>query len=309
MAEYSLEGYLAAAILRDQRSILLEGSSDRQFVACLLGAISDVVPSPYVLDTVDIIADPELTGGNRERVEFMVARADSENVQLAGLTDREDREFRHGPDRFYDDLDVERVSGLLFWTRGHSIENYLLTPDLLCGFLRMMYPEHVGPEVLSDVHASFESGLGELAALARTLTMSSLLSRSRDLIDRRHWQLEDGLLRLKNDAVKQSLEDRGVDIATSSACIQELELLRPVIAASAADVVRWATHGHVAADGIWTMVGFLAGRRGVGAETVEQIARGFRDVKRKHSTDVWSQTQAQEVDALGNLRDWALGVA
>src|SRR5690242_4673856 len=126
MSSYSPIGYVNAVSIRNTRTLLVEGRTDKSVVVRLMIELRNqklLNADNLVIDTADDIQNvPGARLGNREKVEYIHAQI-AGFQRFAGLVDREFRDFDlavpadHAPHH-------RVVPQNLFWTRGHSIENY-----------------------------------------------------------------------------------------------------------------------------------------------------------------------------------------
>ena len=91
----------------------------------LLALVGDRYPqdSGIVIDSAEMIRECEGVFSNREKVEYIHALA-ADHAKLAGWVDREFRMFAVGPSIVNELKGHNVLDASLFWTRGHSIENY-----------------------------------------------------------------------------------------------------------------------------------------------------------------------------------------
>jgi hypothetical protein len=129
MPMYSSKGYPKAVTMRSNRTLLVEGRNDKATVKRLFLELlnnSQIKEDDLLIDTAEDLLDA--SGGNRGRVEAMHARVGGSS-KFASLVDREFRDFDMKGVRDLNPAHRE-VPINLFWTRGHSIENYLSDIDV-----------------------------------------------------------------------------------------------------------------------------------------------------------------------------------
>jgi len=153
-------------------TLLVEGDSDQRAIAQLIRRYLDLDfddELPIEIDPISVIADPILDGlGQRQRVERFHEFADEHKEagsKILSLTDREFREY--GEEMGEDFLQDHYVEGGRFWTRGHSIENYLFDIDILREFAGIHCPSEGWSLGVDLLDRSFSGLLRSLTSLTR----------------------------------------------------------------------------------------------------------------------------------------------
>ena len=140
--------------MRTGRTLLVEGPSDKAIIARLVIELRNrnlLNSDNLVIDTADDI--PTAQGGNRQRVENLHAQIGG-SPRFAGLVDREFRDFDLAIPADY--APYHRVVPQnLFWTRGHSIENYFITLGFVVATLEQHHPEDLPHNYAKILEAAF----------------------------------------------------------------------------------------------------------------------------------------------------------
>lgn len=121
------------ANLSANRIILVEGKDDHNVLIRLVRKLEECgrLPHPIIVDTAEDIASPDRPMGNREKVEAVCAGLDEGDAcRFVGFVDREYHGFSL-TDPICDEINGHFRQGRLLWSRGHSIENYLLDSHVL----------------------------------------------------------------------------------------------------------------------------------------------------------------------------------
>lgn len=158
MSSYTLKGYLITLLIRSARTILVEGPSDTTAVSRVLLEYPCTSKGNLLLvDSVAMISNTGSIGGNRDVVEFIYNEAMKSQAQLAALVDREYREF---------DIDLKLSDNLcchkeiapsMFWTIGHSLENYFFDVSYIVEVLKRIYPTIISNQLLDEISVRFPS--------------------------------------------------------------------------------------------------------------------------------------------------------
>ncbi|CAN5358472.1 hypothetical protein BH24GEM3_BH24GEM3_11620 [soil metagenome] len=308
MSSYSLEGYLAALKIRGGKSLLLEGPTDMKIVARVLAEI-DSEPGLYcrdvAVDPIDLIADEKIPRGHRNAVEFVYHYASNESLPLAALVDREFREFEV-EQQPADHLRSHRSEGRLFWTRGHSIENYLFDARYIDAYLRMKIPEFVSNECLRSVRAELASILRIGAAASLAALKCQIIERCSGACRDNFWKSIPTGLSFDLDAYVGILLDRGVpDTTANDYRMRFAEYEKQLAVDSDEELNRWIVHGHLGWDFLWSGVAGILRAYGVARDVVNTVCRGFVDDKLRFTADMWARDVVRgSAESPRALWDW-----
>jgi hypothetical protein len=288
---YSIDGYLAALKIRAAPTILLEGVTDRKITARVIAGLEEykVIRAGLIqIDTVDLIDGRSVMLDGRQLVEHLHSKATSEGFSLAALVDREFREF-HIAETIADKVEDHMViDGSLFWTRGHSIENYFFEGKHITAFLKFHCPENLPGTCYQYVAASLPHLYVWAAAFSIAAFRSGILRKCRGLVKLRHWDEADGTVKLNLQAIETDLKARSIRpeavinfIQTTTQYHQKcLDLIDK-------SVSRWIAHGHLGQEIIWSGIGKLLQSIGVEPAVVNAIGHGQVELKLRKSADLW----------------------
>lgn len=297
MSTYSLGGYLSALTVRELRTVLVEGKDDKKVIASVMleyeGAGVRLVRQT-VVDSVELVRGDNREMGNRALVELIHQECVRTGLDIEAVVDREFREFAIDSE-IRDTLDCHAVrDDTLYWTRGHSIENYFFGADYFSRFIKSHFAEQIGPSCLQSCKESFEIVLSWAAAVGLASWEGRLLTRSLGLAKHTHWQLSaDGRVRLDVDAYCSAVRTRGV----SSNDVHKLgvrisEFYQMVVRTSTANR-RHIAHGHLALELIWCGLAATIRESGASTAAVEGVAYGHTDVKLRSLADLVAQDVCQ----------------
>lgn len=293
--QYSAETYHSAVLMRGKRTFLVEGQKDKGVVAKLiiaLKACKAMVGDNVVVDTAQDFSG--LSGGNRERVETIHAKLGG-SVKFAALVDREFRNFDLQNANDKTPLHVE-IPKNLFWTRGHSIENYFSDPEYVIACLEQHYPEHLPAEYPRIIENAFPSMLHSSASITLALEPNNLLAEPKDRIVRvssvkqlELWNaLADGSIGINRTAFVTTLTRLGFSQANADALVQRQEAHLANLQQKDLDISKWICHGHLADSYLWSALGALLQHHGMESKHATQIAWHNRQAQGRTSTDFWS---------------------
>lgn len=295
MSGYTVQGYLVALRVRTAKTILFEWPSDKTFVDLLLSDLdcSDSLKrSAIVVDTSSMI---RAGIGAREIVEQVHGLASGLRDVFCGLVDREFRHFQL-PEMIDEQPVHHIVDGNLFWTRGHSVENYLFAESNVIAFLRLSHAHVLNGALASEIRRVFPDVLRWAAAVSVAAYQSSTIERMRGLSRTDHWSLDaGGDLQFLTTDLLNALAVRGVTIEQQTVFTDSLNKARgfaqdPLLH----EGLRWLTHGHIGTELIWTAIARIAAQSGATPGDVQSIATGHRDIKFRHAIARWLEEHAAE---------------
>jgi hypothetical protein len=306
MTAHSIEGYLSAVKIRERATLLVEGKNDKKTLDRLHHAVLSAgsgSSSSLVVDTTELIGSSGGLGA-REVVEATYTQAAAEGLDFAGVVDREYRGFEFHPD-LRDDLGAHQVEGeALFWTRGHSIENYYFIQECILEFLALQFPHVLCPPCRAVISQSFSSILAYTCAVSLAARELGILKRCHGLSEPGHWLGSTPAMSFDVPALCAGVNARGGSVDTGAA----VKLVRDYLGALGRTedaMIRWATHGNIGFDMMWTGVAKVVAPWCRETEDFEQIATGYIDLKVRVAAQEWVRRveNAQE-DEPTALIDW-----
>jgi hypothetical protein len=292
MAANSPNGYLAAIVIRSNRTLLVEGRRDKRVISRLLNdlCVERLLNEDDVLiDTAEEIKNnPGQRLGNREKVEQIYALVTPPTHKFAAFVDRDFRGFDLGG--LIDTIAGHRtIPNTLFWSRGHSIENYFFSPRHVLTYLDQQIPEHLTVPLRQQIANQFNEMILGAATISLAALSTNILERADGMARIDHWRAEStGDIVVNLPLVEQALQARGVNPATIQAF--DLAFHHYSIALRRADPVlpQWICHGHTGHSYIWAAVAFLLRREAVDPTVVDEIAYGGNDNKYRTCAGPWA---------------------
>lgn len=290
MSTYNFLGYLSALDMRPFRTLLVEGPTDRKILSRLLNSLIEagvVAPDSVVIDTTELIDRSGFSMGVREFVEHVHANSTAGVDQFFAVVDREFRGFDFVPPPT-DLINTHYLaSPNCMWTRGHSIENYMFSPDAIIEYLREYYPESVPVSSYPVVTEHFSEALKWCGALSLALYEGSLISRAAGVCRKEHWDLSGRRLDVEPIAFELAKRCRpGFDPVRFSSRVADWHT---ELQAASPNLPRWIAHGHLSYSLLWAVVGRTLASLGVALDVVEQIETGMNDNKLRSSASWWQR--------------------
>jgi hypothetical protein len=298
--QYSASGYPSAVTLRSKRTLLVEGSNDKGAVTKLIIALRKykaLVIDNLVIDTAEDV--PSASGGNRERVEAMHAKVGG-STKFAALVDREFRQFdlQNAGDNapYHVEIPIN-----LFWTRGHSIENYFSDLEYVIACLEQHYPEHLPAGYTQIISKAFPSILRSTASITLALEPNNAAAQPSDRLARvssikrlDSWHvLSDGSVKVNTAALESVLVDRGFTQADATAFSQRQAAFMSILQRKHLDISKWICHGHLADSHLWSALGALLQHNNMELKYATKIAWGNKEAQGRTAIDKWSNASVE----------------
>lgn len=283
---HSYSGYLAAVQVRSSRTLLVEGTDDKIVFSRVVAEAPAIASEKVVIDTADMIQPPS-PAGNREIVEGIHALARGQGLRLAAWVDREFREFE-STHSVGDTLGTHKVQFVtLFWTRGHSIENYFFSAKRVMRFLKYKFIDRMPDGWEQAFVASFLDILGWAASLSVAAFENSILQRMMDIFTEASWRVG---AKCEPDwtQVGAALQQRGVTAAAVKTVETRARILFGQFFPNELALAQWMCHGHIGENCVWSATAALLGSLGADKRLVSDVSNGFKDEKLRHAAEAWA---------------------
>jgi len=285
MSRHSLGAYRIVLLARSGRTLLVEGETDKIVIQRLLVDV-DIPANRPVVDTPALLMDPELRGlGNKAQVELIAAKVNGTEKFLA-LVDREWDQFDEETLDIGSRQDLEPPALPIVRTMGHSIENYFFELDSFGALLRRNFSAHLSTGTLRLLGEKFPVMCTFALAYSLAARNCRLISVLDGLISRGFVDMADGYFSLHR-SFNDALAGRGVDQNLVERFAQEVLGRQAHISEKGANAaaLKWACHGHLGTEVIWTCIAKACQEIGVAEAACDQIERGMRAEKLRHGAD------------------------
>lgn len=184
-----IQDYRVQIMVSMNKHILVEGKDDRNILLRLLNKLSEagIISGRFDVDTAEDLESPLAQAiGNREKVEEVCSGLGQDVAgRFVGFVDREFRGFNLSADTVTDEIAAHLVKGYLLWSRGHSIENYLLDFRTLSHAIQSSTITHEYSLALSRLERVYPDVLRLACAIGLAARDANKLGAVRDCI---RWQ-------------------------------------------------------------------------------------------------------------------------
>lgn len=275
-------------------TILVEGRDDKHALQQLLHQrwnIGYLQQLPVEIEVSETIQDPELVGlGSREKVETVARFVQEKHGTQSTLTAFEDREFRHFATSPVDDQFAKHfVEGIRFWTRGHSLENYVFERGILEEYIASNCFDERRAEMLDGFGKSFESLILHAATLTALSCELGDFRTVTSVINRDSFYVRDGVVGLNYEYLLRHLELRPEYKHHWGRLAEILERSRSAVDNSSISHLRWYCHGHLGLKVILIALEALAKNILSTKSSQDVFLRTAIDVKFLQLVDIWAR--------------------
>lgn len=299
MSFYSKNGYIAALKIRTNKSVLVEGKTEKLVLNRAIIELSQQIGDydQPLIDSADILRDETLPPNNREKVEHIHSAATDKGISLMSLTDREFREFTVTSESIIDTLLEDFENDGMFWTRGHSIENYFFKQKYFTEALKSLYSEYISPQLINNLNIFSKGIIIEIASMSLAIMKEELISRCKNLCDKNYWMISSESLTIETNFLEKTLKSRGVPNEKIQSLLDLYKSLKTSCANSfsATDLIG-IFHGHIGLDLLWSAVAAFASATGIQKNTLDSIASGHKDAKLRIFCDILAKDLASGSD-------------
>ncbi len=315
--KYSVKGYLNATLRRSNKTLLVEGITDKQILHRLALERHPTTVENITIDYADMLDDPAISGLGKKQVIAQVqlaAHGIKEKIPkiedvLATLIDREwdDIEFRSPLLRMKWQQPAQGLNR--FVTLGHSIENYHFNVDCAIDYLKYAFPEPISnsSKVLSALRERFPAIIVFAIILSLVMREDECLVKSDALIDTSHLAYKNNRYylaqpfaeacanrRIINAETVANRVNDAIDAAWDALCLEP--------------TIHWLPHGHLGNDVIWACVGHMAAEFGVSPQIAHEIAHGRKKDRNQFFADWLSKLPRESKAPLDSALDWLYSV-
>jgi hypothetical protein len=254
---FTMADYRNMVTMSSKKRLLVEGPSDKRVFTMLfryLGVSNTSVDIDAAELLIDLGNEPK---GNGEKVEAVCRSIASHpfSDRLAGFVDREYREFTHDTD-LSDRLGKHAIDGRIVYSRGHSIENYFFSSEILKEPLRTFSVTEHFDSALDLFDTVVLQALSIACAIGLSARDNGLLRPVRDSLRWDLFGVSDRILSFDHARWARSLSDRiRLDTQRVDSLMDSFSTWSPIARRSDPEVIRWMCDGHLGLSAIWAVYG------------------------------------------------------
>lgn len=297
MSSYSsVSAYLLAVRLRTNKTLLVEGVSDKKVLSHFILKKNHVdnVRANYCIDDASLIDDKTLGPiGAREKIKNIANRRPPDNFRC--LIDRE----WDGLNTISLEYEAALFPGNTFVTRGHSIENYWFTPESFINFIIHTHPANVSADYLKNIESHYAVILQFSAAYSLACKSLSIVSRANEMLSRENIELNNAVF-----TASSCLDNKIAARGQHCNLFDTTNLLLAQTKQFEQDKLQWICHGHLGEQAIRACIGKLAQIEGYDAQTIESIEFGFKIEKLKLDSEHVTSLPEGGATPLNQVLSW-----
>jgi hypothetical protein len=234
---YEYSDYLAMVSTSREPHLLVEGKGDLRFFKLLFDQfqLKDIVHL-YAVEDIDCFPN---INGNRGHVEHL-CRQNFEN--LFGFVDREFRKFQISK-RISDEINGHNIDGNILWSRGHSIENYCFSFDILRSPFR-------GQTSIKNFSLAIDLFCENFLNILNIACVFSLIAKNLNIISGVNNIIFDALT-FENDEIGLNFEKLFslINERCSNVTKNKFDAIsnaaKDLVIKTCSETVRWYIHGHI----------------------------------------------------------------
>ena len=308
---YSINGFLNATLRRSNKTLLVEGPSDKQAMHRLALERFPERAGDIAIDHAGILDDRRLAGlGNKARVMQVQASADALrgidpriSLVLATLTDREWDGLtftQYAPDPHW--LAPTQLPNR-FVTFGHSIENYYFEFECVREYLKYAFAEHVTAGFLSTLENAFAALLVLATVLTIRMRDDQAIARCNGLIHHSHFENRNQRFYL-NATFGHACNARGIAVGNTIVTNVNADVDTAWDRLHADTSLKWLPHGHIGDDVMWAAIAHIAYASGVPQHVADDISRGHKRDRERFNAQWLSKALPEKRRPLDESVEW-----
>ena len=244
MPKFDKESYLSYVEMSSKSRLLVEGYSDK---TALSFAINHLNYDDIDIDTAEDLISFNSTLGNREKVE-VICHEINEKASINNFIGFVDREFRRFDvnDKITSEIHTHYKSENLFWTLGHSIENYTFNGKIIAKSLQYLSNSPNAPKAIESYTKIFPCVLTLSTALTLTVYEKDFkLSRVTSLLDWNIFEISGDEISIDLKKFNSGLKERGFSEQERNDLIDEYSASLKIVKSSDQDSIKYFCHGHI----------------------------------------------------------------
>lgn len=245
-SNYSFASYCVAVDIRESKTILVEGVSDRKILKRSFASDRRAQEANYVIDTAQMLqssAGQDRMGNKCKALE--VSRRMFKNDKFAVFIDREWDGLIDTTNDSWLPYSPANSDGLTrIFTSGHSIENYSFVSELYCQSILSTCFEYFGENNIPELEACFDAALRMGLAFSGVFRRWGLLGRCTGCVRPTDFSWREGGKLEISDATSFSsiLEERGCTLPEGFKSELMQEYVAPSLPKEAP--IQFYLHGH-----------------------------------------------------------------
>ncbi len=286
---YSPNGYLILLKSRSKLTVLVEGSTDKDYLgySIIKYLNDDKSLNRYLIDSADIISADNLYYGNKDKVLYINSKRINDQTiknKLIIFIDREYSDFDiNDPNIDLNPTHVENDN--LYFTRGHSMENYFFDVNVILDYIEFMHSSKLQSDYKSLIIKHWKELIIYAASISYSIYKSNLIGRSENVFEYGIWDIGTNNLILNEVSFKSCLQKRGIDATITQDILTDSYNTYNILFLKDKEC-RWLAHGHIGMNIIFCGLARILYSCNVDTKTVNDIT-GYLEIKYKYLVERW----------------------
>jgi hypothetical protein len=319
---YSPNGYLILLKSRSRLTVLVEGSTDKDYLgySIIKYLNDDKSLNRYSIDSADMISADNLHYGNRDKVLYINSKRINDQTikdKLIIFIDNftfsrcfriilyinskriNDQTIKDKLiifiDREYNDFDINDPNidlnpthagnDNLYFTRGHSMENYFFDVNVILDYIEFMHSSKLQSDYKSLIVKHWKELIIYAASISFSIYKNNLIGRSENVFEYGIWDIGANNLILNETFFKSCLQKRGIAATTTQDILTDTYNIYNILSLKDKEC-RWLAHGHIGMNIIFCGLARILYSCNVDTKTVNDIT-GYLEIKYKYLVERW----------------------
>jgi|JI10StandDraft_1071094.scaffolds.fasta_scaffold135199_3 hypothetical protein len=286
---YSPNGYLILLKSRSRLTVLVEGSTDKDYLgySIIKYLNDDKSLNRYSIDSADMISADNLHYGNRDKVLYINSKRINDQTikdKLIIFIDREYNDFDINDPNI--DLNPTHAGNdNLYFTRGHSMENYFFDVNVILDYIEFMHSSKLQSDYKSLIVKHWKELIIYAASISFSIYKNNLIGRSENVFEYGIWDIGANNLILNETFFKSCLQKRGIAATTTQDILTDTYNIYNILSLKDKEC-RWLAHGHIGMNIIFCGLARILYSCNVDTKTVNDIT-GYLEIKYKYLVERW----------------------
>ncbi|GAA5527641.1 DUF4435 domain-containing protein [Herpetosiphon gulosus] len=243
-----------------KKHLLVEGSSDWNAFKKIIHTISEIqedesIAEDIFIDTAEMFSNSgNEVHGNRMKVELACKLIEEKisSGKVLGFVDREFRNFTIDS-KITDEINKHYRDGIIIWSRGHSIENYLFNIRILKSVFQDITDTRYRYDASIKFNKIFASILVNVCILSFVCCESDNIDRTSNQITFNCFNISDDKISFNMEIFVENLRNNGFSIENIQKIKDSFDKYQNIVHNTDPSVLRWICHGHVGINLLWVI--------------------------------------------------------
>lgn len=299
MTQYSASGYAIAVKLRTQKTLLVEGHSDKFFLERLIAEkIEPEKEKKCLIDTAEII---------KSDIENNIVSNKQKVIYSSNLINNR-KKFKWLVDREWDNINILDLSDLKEppddenLTKGHSIENYLFTENSILNYVKNHHFEKINSTIINQIVERFKQTLIFSLCFSLVAKDTNQITKVDGILSFNFLEWKNQKWILNSDFDRNLISRNGIGISEKINEMQKDNNIKSI----GINLSQWLIHGHIGEHCIRSCLAKIFNENGISSEICLDIERGHKKEKMRTDASFLCKIPEEGISPINKIIDWAL---